>query len=48
MMTTVELQVTLDMLKNASEPPTQADADWLRGAIDVVTLLITKSKGENI
>ena len=46
MITTTKLEVTLKMLKNAPEPPTQADADWLRGAIAIVTLLINKSKGE--
>ncbi len=44
MVSTLELQVTLDMLKGAPKPPTQADADWLRGAIDVVNLLIKKSE----
>jgi hypothetical protein len=44
MISTLELQVTLDMLKGAPKPPTQADADWLRGATDIVNLLIKKSK----
>jgi hypothetical protein len=44
MLTTNELKVTLDILRNGSEPPTEADADWLRGAIDIVNLLIKKSQ----
>lgn len=44
MLSTLELKVTLDTLKQASPAPTQADADWLRGAVDVVTLLIKKSE----
>jgi hypothetical protein len=41
---TKELMLTLLLLEKASTPPTPRDAYWLRGAIDVVTLLIKKSE----
>ena len=44
MVNTTELKGTLDILRNVLEPPTEADADWLRGAIDIVKLLIKKSE----
>jgi len=44
MITTLELKVVLDTLHQAETPPTQADMDWLRGATDVINLLIKRSQ----
>ena len=44
MIYTYELRETLRTIEAALPAPTQADADWARGAKDVVNLLITISE----
>jgi len=44
MISTAELKEVIRTIEAAPKPPTQADADWARGAKDVINLLITISE----
>lgn len=44
MISTAELKETLRTIEAAPPAPTQADADWARGAKAIIELLITISE----